>query len=170
MRIGTAEGTLTFTKSTSADATHGKLYYRGVPTDGSDTNALTYADTSVDIASVAGDANGNIVIDLASLELPALDGGTVRFGLSELDAEGNESDISANIDVPFDNVAPAAPTNPVFTDATGATGGTIFTPGPTGATGATGASGASGSTGATGSTGTQSGSGSQFSSSGVSRV
>lgn len=74
------------------------------------------ADNHVELADSTPDADGNIVVDLDALELPKING-TLRVALSAVDSHGNESDLSPDTDVPFDDVAPAAPGAGVFVPA-----------------------------------------------------
>lgn len=118
-------GKVTFPASASADVTGYRLYYRqvGTPDPGdptanppvppadADDGALSYNDAHVD--GLQNDGNGNVVADLAQLQLGQVDG-QLRVGLSAIDDAGNESDIGPTTEVPFDDVAPDAPGAGVF--------------------------------------------------------
>lgn len=90
--------TITWTKSTSVDVVGYKVYY--VP----ETETLNYASPNVEVGDV--DTVG-IPVDLP--DFPLIDG-IYKIGLSAVDDVGNESDIIEKT-VPFDLVAPDAPTN-----------------------------------------------------------
>lgn len=90
--------TITWTKSTSVDVVGYKVYY--VP----ETDELTYAAPNVTV----GDVN-TVEIPADVPDFPLIDG-IYKIGLSAIDDVGNESDIAVKT-VPFDLVAPDAPTN-----------------------------------------------------------
>lgn len=90
--------TITWTKSTSVDVVGYKVYY--VP----ETETLNYSSPNIEVGNV--DA---VKIPADVPDFPLIDG-IYQIGLSAIDDVGNESDIAVKT-VPFDLVAPDAPTN-----------------------------------------------------------
>lgn len=102
-----------------------RFYYRGINTADStspDATVLRQVDDMNGVADkfielpTATVVDGNIVVNLNDLTLPPVNG-ILRVGLSAVDGASNESDISENTDIPFDDVAPAAPGKGVYTPA-----------------------------------------------------
>ena len=89
---------ISWTKSTATDVVGYKVYYTP------DTEVLDYGSPSVTLGDV-----DLVVIPDEVPEFPLIDG-TYKIGLSSMDDVGNESDIIEKT-VPFDLVAPDAPTN-----------------------------------------------------------
>lgn len=95
---------ITWTKSASVDVVGYKVYY--VP----ELDLLNYGSPNVAV----GDVNSvNIPADVP--DFPLIDG-VYKIGLSAVDDVGNESDIAEKT-VPFDLVAPDAPTDLAVTAA-----------------------------------------------------
>ena len=90
--------TIMWTKSTSTDVVGYKVYY--VP----ESETLTYAAPNVEVGDV-----DTVAIPADVPDFPLIDG-IYKIGLSAVDDVGNESDIIEKT-VPFDLVAPDAPTN-----------------------------------------------------------
>lgn len=94
----TKEYSITWTKSASTDVVGYKIYY--VPEE----EELNYGSPNV----LVGDVD-TVLIPTDVPGFPLIDG-SYQIGLSSVDDVGNESDIISKI-VPFDLVAPDAPTN-----------------------------------------------------------
>lgn len=90
--------TITWTKSTATDVVGYKVYY--VP----ETDVLDYGSPNVAVGDV-----DTVTIPADVPDFPLIDG-VYKIGLSSVDDVGNESDIIEKT-VPFDLVAPDAPTN-----------------------------------------------------------
>ena len=93
-----------FSPSGSPDVMSYKLYY--VETG----QALDYNAPSVDLGNPAPANDGMIWIDLAALNVFTQDT-TYDFGVVAVDDVGNESAMLREVGVPFDLIAPDAPTN-----------------------------------------------------------
>jgi hypothetical protein len=98
----TREYQISWTLSASTDVVGYKIYY--VPEE----EELNYGSPSVTVENV-----NTVIIPTDVPEFPKIDG-NYTIGLSALDDSGNESDIVSKT-VPFDLVAPSAPSELVVT-------------------------------------------------------
>ena len=91
-----------FKPSGSPDVVNYKMYY-------TDAGAiLDYSSLFVDLGSPAPEADGFVRVDIAKLGI--FTDGRYDIGLVAVDDAGNESAMDKVLDVPFDFVAPDAPT------------------------------------------------------------
>ena len=94
--------TLKFKASDSPDVVGYKLYIEEVP------NPVTYESESMDLGNDV-DADGYLVIALASLQPMTTKDGTYNLGVTAVDDAGNESSMTKADNVPLDFVAPDPP-------------------------------------------------------------
>jgi hypothetical protein len=87
---------ISFTASDSPDVVGYKLYVEEAPT------VVSYDSPSFDMGNTTS-------VDLSSLELLASKKGVFNLGVSAVDSNGNESDMSLSNDVPLAFVAPNPP-------------------------------------------------------------
>lgn len=106
-------GFILLSAASAPDVVRSRLWYRDALTG---ELPLTYDDAHVDIPASAVETleDGSRKVNLSDPGISFGDGvpsdGTVNFAISDIDDAGNESDISEAVAVPFDIVAPAAPT------------------------------------------------------------
>jgi len=95
-----------FVPSGSSDVIEYKLYYTDSIVE------LSYSSPSISLGLPIADTDGKMRIDLVALNTFTQDS-NCNFGIVAVDDVGNESSMLQELDVPFDLVAPDAPTNGV---------------------------------------------------------